>query len=491
MRRISLVFVPLLAVLFLFSCKKNETPANLSCIPQDAQLVLCVNVDTLLQKSEITDFKQSPLYSLLAQDLLSRNQAVLPLLENAKESGLKFERVFAFVTAQGANAISFELADEDDFLDIVQQQIKSSGLKTQIHKTDNYYFVPLPPNDSTILIWDDEKALLFTACNKTDAILSFKTTKEKSILSNKDFANFYTKRKEIAVWAKTEALNSELSKYLQNLYFNLPSSSGAGTFSHLNIGFDKGLIAITNTLSPLDSAKSISAKMFLSKQDDEILKYIPAQTLFFTKAGIQKSMLTEQFGSEEDLAYFLNPTQINAIKAWNGDVVAAVLKSNEYSLPQVLLGVTVSNTAVADWLFADMFARKKQVKLGGYTAIPQQGFAVFVAQKSNRLMLSNNEASIKAFVAGKTIAGSMATVEAVKKSPAYLYMNLDLNSYPILIKSYLQTLGMDDRFNAALLLKEVQMHYDDKTATSFINISLKNSQNNSLAVIANELGKMN
>lgn len=481
----------ILSLLSLASCTKKEFPDNLTCIPQDASLVVCVQLDSLIAKSEIKDFKQSGLYMLLSQDLLANHYTLMRLLENPMQNGLSYEQVFAFVTATEAKGISFELADDDDFMTLVLDFIKAENINTQIHKNDNCFYLPLPPNDSSILVWDEHKAMLLSASTKSNALRTFKTAKDNSILQNKDFVAFYKNRKELSLWAKNESFTKLLSAQFKNSYLPIPSMGGAGTFSHVNLQFLSGELKLSSQITPLDSAKKINAAVFNNKPDRELMKYFPAKALFLTKASLNKAALMQQLGSEEDLAFMMSPAQINAIKAWNGDVIAAVLNSEEYSLPQVVIGLSTANASVANFLFKEMYLHNKQINKGSYIAIPQQAYTIFVAQKASRLLISNNELAVKAFAAGKFAAGNMAEQAEISNTPAYLYMNLDINSYPIMIKSYLESFGLNDHFNTALLLKDVHAYYDEASACSFYKIGLKNNKKNSLAVIVSELGGMN
>lgn len=492
MKKTTSVFTLLLAGLLLFSCKKNEHPANLTCIPKDADLVLCVNVDSLILKSEIKDYKQSPINTLLSQDVLTTDPTVRAVAANPEKSGVDFKQIFAFTTKTNVAGVSLALKDEDDFFERVKELKSLENITTEIENASEYMILPLKPKDSTFVIWNDDKAMILSHCAKYKAIEIFKTKSEDCILAQKDFADFYKQRRDIAVWGKSTAFNKQMSAYMQNPYLSLSTEVSDSTYNHLNMSFEQGAIKISNQVTPLDLAKVDAAKYFATKPDAELVKYVPANALFLTKMSINKAVVSKQLdGQQEELAYLINPSQLNAIKSWDGDMVVAVLKSNEYSLPQVVMGVSVANSSVADLLLKDLFGGRRQVKLGAYTAIPQQGFTVFVAQKGKYLFATNNESSVKAFVTGRAVAGSAAELSDIKNAPAYLYMNLDINSYPILIKTYLQTLGLDDKFNAALLLKEVRMSYDAASATSYFNVSLKNTQGNSLAVIANELGKIN
>lgn len=490
MKKTTNILTLFLLAFTLFSCNKNQTPANLICIPKDAQLVLCVDVDTLLAKAEIKDFKQSGIYTLLTQDLLSNHATLRQVLENPEKSGLAFKQVFGFVSAQGARALSFEMEDEDNFLELAKQVIQNEGLKSEIENASEYMILPLQPKDSSFLVWNEEKALLLTHCPKYLAIELIKTQQEASILTHPDFASFYKQRKEIGVWAKNESFYSLLSQQFDSPFMIFTAQAGAGTFSHVNLEFLAGKMQITNRLSPQDSVKSVNAQLFKAQCDQEFLKYIPAKPLFLAHSSLNKSLVEKQLEQTEALSEVLSPSQLQALQSWNGDLVAAVLSSNEYSLPQVVLGLSVSNQSISNTLLNELLAGYKQNKLKGYTAVKQQGFSIFVAQKGNSLMISNNELTMRSFVAGNAVAGSIANTNSViKNSPAYLYMNLDMNSYPILIKSYLQSFGMNDQFNAALLLKEIELTYDEPTATSTYSISMKNNKANSLAVISNELGK--
>ena len=55
-------------ILACSSCHKKDFPDNLTCIPQNATLVANVDLEKLIEKSNIKDFKTSGLYTLLNQE---------------------------------------------------------------------------------------------------------------------------------------------------------------------------------------------------------------------------------------------------------------------------------------------------------------------------------------------------------------------------------------------------------------------------------------
>jgi hypothetical protein len=484
------LFTLLTVAAVLCSCHKKDYPSNLTVIPQNASMVLMVNVDSLMAKADIKSLKESPLYSIIHDDLLSSQTTLRTALDNPEKTGIAFHQIFGFMTDKKATAISLELKDDDDFLDFVKQVIKNENLPNTILKAKDFYLASLDNEEKAFLVWDEDKALIIKNTTKADALGIFKTQKDSCILQDKDFADAYKTRKEVSVWAKTDKLYSLISEKNPYPFVSLPEEGTAGTFCHLNLQFIPGEIKITNTITPVDSAKKMNERLFNSQAECRMLSYLPQKTLLLLKTSISKQTIEQKLGPDEDLSEILTPQQISAIHAWNGDVVAAILNTNQYSLPQVVLGISVANNTVSECLLKDIYGHYPKKQMNGYTAISQQGFTLYTAQKGNQLIVTNNEPTIQAFARNKAIANNAYSNTDIKNSPTYFYLNLDFNSYPMMLKSYFTAFGLGDRFNAAMLFKDIQIKTNKDSGSSTYQIRLKETDKNSLAVLFSKLGQI-
>jgi len=479
-------------ILACSSCHKKDFPDNLTCIPQNATLVANVDLEKLIEKSNIKDFKTSGLYTLLNQDLLTDEPSLRALLENPEKSGIAFKQIFGFVTIQNGFGISLELKDDDDFKDAIEKFLKEENIDSPIYKTPDFYFLAIPTaKDNTLLMWDKHKAIIFTKTTRYDAEKIFKTTKETSIVKQKDYAEFYKTRKDISVWGENKTLYKLLGQHIQNPFLNLDDNATAGTYSHVNLEFLKGEIKISNKVTPTDSVAKMDKHIFNAQPDNELLKYLPSKNLVMLKASLNTATLFAQMGDAEDLAMLLSPKLIQAIHSIKGDVVLTLLNSSEYNLPQVAIGITAKDESLKNVLLNEVYKTSPKSELGGYTEVRVSGLTVFVAQKNTHLLISNNENVIRFFVKGQTVPASMASVKDIKESPAYFYMNLDFNSYPLMLKSYMQSFGLGDKFNAAIMFKDVEAKYNPKETTSRYTIRMKDDKQNSFAALINGMGKMN
>ncbi len=476
-----IVFTLALCTLVMVSCSKKESDA-LSVIPKESPLVVTFNFKSIIKKADLKDSKS---LDKITQNL-SNDPTLKSILEDPKKSGVDLDEVFLFITKDMKPVLSCKLKNASDFTKTVEQILKEEGILASVKKENGVSYVSLDANST--LVWDDSKALFSTQETSKEALVLFATTKENSILSNEDFADFYKNRTDLSCWINNEKL-IDLSNALDRSFGNMTNAYTPemekvlkGTYLHTNLEFNKGNITITSRTTPLEAAKKMDQLCYIPT-NVELLSFFPAESYLLFSGSLNIPAIMKLIEMPNEIPQEFDDV-INSLK---GNFVGSLYDLPEGQMPLFALGATVNDHKAHDLIMqqiATMSVPKQEKK--GYTMFGMDQYQIFVAQQGDKLMLSSSEDLMTEFVANdparKNLSNS-SEFKAAKTDPAYFYMNLDIDAYPQWIKGLLMYALSPSQMEALSLLKDVKSTYDSPSATSKIVLQLKTKENSLAAII--------
>ncbi len=479
--RLSSVFFLALCTLLTVSCSKKESEA-LSVIPKESPLVVTFDFKAIAEKA---DLKDSKTINKITQDL-SNDPTLKNILENPQKSGVDFDEIFLFVTKDMKPALSCKLKKASDFTKTIEQILKEEGVSASVKKENGVSFVS--PDENSTLVWDAHKALFVIQGASKEALALFATTKENSILNNPDFTDFYKNKTDLSCWINNEKIIDLSNTFTNEISVYTPEMAEVlkGTYSHINLEFNKGNITIISQTTPMEAAKKMD-QLYYIPTNVELLSFFPTESylLFSGSFNIPAIMKLIQMPNEA-------PQEFDkVINSLQGNFVGSLYDLTEGKTPLFAVGATVSDHKVYDLVMQQisMMSVPKQEKTG-YTMFGIDQYQIFLAQQGNKLILSSSESLIKNFVKNKPVRKNLSNsseFKPVKTDPAYFYMNLDIDSYPQWIKGMLMYALPPGQMEVLNLLKDIKTTYDSQTATSKLVLQLKKSRENSLAAIIKAL----
>jgi hypothetical protein len=487
--RLPSVLALALCTLLMVSCSKKESEA-LSVIPKETPLVVTFDFKSIVEKADLKDNRS--LEEMTKN--LSNDPTLKSILEDPQKSGVDFDEVFLFITNDMKPALSCKLKDASKFTKTVEQMLQEESISASVKKENGISSVSL--DDKNTLVWDDKKALLAMQQNSNDALALFSAKKENSILSNEDFSDFYKNKTDLSCWINNEKLinlsNALNRRFLGNTaetYTPEMQKALRGTYSHINLEFNKGNIRIASRTTPVERAKEMD-KLYYIPTNVELLSFFPAESYLLFSGSTNISELMKLIEMPDEMPQEMN-TVINSLK---GNFVGSLYELNEGKMPLFAIGATVNDHQIFDLAMEQIATMSVPVEEKvGYTKFGMAQYQLFIGQQGDKLMLTSSEDLMTEFVANdparKNLSNS-SEFKAVKTDPAYFYMNLDIDTYPQWIKGLLMYALSPSQMEALSLLKDVKTTYDPSSATSTVILQLKTKEN-SLAAIIKALEKIN
>ena len=497
-----------IAAVAISSCSKGDYPKNLTIIPKESSLVASFDIEKLAKKADIKELKKSATFTSLSKEILPNQPTFKAILDDPSKSGVAFKQVFVFLLNKNNVGITFALNDASAFEKMVQEVAKGENQKITIQSAGDYKYVVLSSTDdgiikevdtlvtinqNKILIWDKDKALFLSNTPKDAALKLFGTAKDASIVTDKDFKDFYSDKKEIALWMKNEAIYGSLSELSQNPIMKAQGDLMKDTYSHYNIEFNEGEVAMTTQVTPLKAAKKIAEQYTKAKPDNAMLKYFPGKSFMLGKWAVNVPEIVKLFTKDKQVAAQLTPENQKIINSLEGDFVFSLIDFADAGMPmpQAAIAATVKDKTIYDLLVNQAFGSSTKRDCGGYMAVSIQVYTVFIAQKGNILMVANKEDVVKSFVAGKPLDNNLtkSSLKGVEDTPGYFYLNLDIDTYPSSLIGLLDNFGAGagTKFKESMFFKDLEGKYDAGKCTSSAVLRLKDTKGNSLAVILKKI----
>jgi hypothetical protein len=471
------IFFAILGIILMTSCKKNVTggsSAALEIIPADATFVISVDYENIVRKGKLNDFDNYAFLQKIKAEIVDDapenvQELILNFVQNPSALGLNTDKFYIFGLPSGddrgkSSGVSFTF--NIDKQSVFEENIKKIDENIEIEdkgafKTVKGHVLPFSWNSEIAVLHITEQCRDGSDCRFEDALFEKKT----SITHNENLHEFIGTESDLKAWFKVGDLLDLSEKLNVKSTENQPLTDIFGKINYLvAINFDNGEIRFDCKAFPESEVDRVNEKYPILKNDfdDKLLGDFPEETFmlfklaFSVKDYIRLLRDSKIFDSE-----YYNPLDDPDVQkvsdALAGDFVLDVQGFADGFMPVPLVGLGFTVTGRQG--FEDILSLIPQgiIKKYGdiYTVtLPELPFiSIFIAEKDNRVIVSNNQKHIEAF-AGKGLGKSLkdsGLPAKYKNSVNFSYINLNLNTYPLSIRGLLNNLGENSGNIVAIL----------------------------------------
>ena len=487
---LSPIFVLIITALLIASC--SSKPEQLSMIPDDAFAVVSFDVKSILLKSEL-DKSDNPLRKLLKEIAGEENApaVIKEILNDPSESPISLkDEMFLFVT-QSYVGFTAKINDEKKMKKLFQET------DVDVYSEKSYNTAELDP--STVCVWDKEKFLFISSLDyyNRDKIEEyaqslFTAKKNKSILSNPGFSDFYGKRKDVSAWFCFDNIaRSDKKEISSELGFDL-SELEVGLF----LSFDKGQASLKLDLLKANEDFNKKIKDFNYGNDKisgNLFKYLPEQSIIAIVTSLNGEKLYDMisgmgnrdFESIEREMKSENIDIKNLFSSFKGDIIFSLydvtnrpvtrIRYDHYSQENIEVteyeptpAFTVLAETKDDYAVKTIIEKMKeemgesitQIESGIYSVNIEDMKIVF-GTAGKYIFFTTDESNIKNIKNGysKSLADSNLKKEISGKL-TYAYMDLNLDNYPEAARKMIDDMmGGEYNQSEAQLIKSISSNY--------------------------------
>ncbi len=509
------------AALFMVSCSSGSDEG--AFIPKNATGVMHFNVASLCQKADLANADNLQMMKSLHESLQTLSpqgdKMVEAFMKDPSSCGIDFKQpVCAFsepfpISEEDFNynteysVVSAKIKNVKDFDKFIADLEEVMGEKFK-HR-DTLGMTALELGESELLAYDSKRLFfienvpimisqmmdepidnVLTSTQYLAKLLSLK--KDESLASDKNFAQYLADRKDISYYLvygnmlkiTVNPAISLLNKFYTEEYLKQFEHAAMGIYG----SFENGRIEVTTKAYGYPEELK---KFGVQKFNDELLAYLPAQTLaaitlgldlkatmeFFDKMNDEDKTFDEPLGIKE---YTLRDL-VNAL----GGSLAATFYGMQEGTPYFAAAVDVKDSKMVRDLLNEMAVNNGNVYTFDFFPAMQLVLNDKVA------VLSTDPAVIANAQAGGKSNGLMAVADKAKKGN-YFYMDLNLEDWP---KDLLALIGLNGTavnsivFNIFAMFDRIECETVD-SENGLCNIYLSNDKINSLAYILQQVDKM-
>lgn len=373
-----ILFLFLAVSLFFTSCEKS-TDSLSNAIPADANYVLHFDNKALIEKSKYDIFKNPTVQQgINVSKAMLKDEAKIKIVDNflkdANSFGLNLKNDLYFYTNYSVYGIVIGVDDASKLKDNIQ---KLSMMPEDMIKTDgdiNY----ISPDSKEIVAWDKNKLIVVvditspyrnsdnTPVNVEElAKTQLKQSSDKSINTNKAFAEFSKSKKDISIFYSMKGMDKLYSLYGLNAHAEAMNSLNKlfENLEGLSVGmytsFEKGEVKATSqtyfeNADAEKKYKDLVNKMTGTLKGDQ-LKYIPKDPLFAMSTNVKGEGIysyLKEIGLVDMMIKEIDDSMqsdkiAEIVQQFNGDVTLAVtsVKEEGYkTIPECALFAEVSDT---------------------------------------------------------------------------------------------------------------------------------------------------
>ena len=307
--------------------------------------------------------------------------------------------------------------------------------------------------------------------------------KERSIASVPDFVDFNKRRYDIGAWIaygpfleRTGMSGMSVPRELSNIK------------QHFYINFEKGELTISGTTTPKDGLFN-KYPIFKKDFDRSLLSAFPDKSYATVKMSLNIPAffdmiedMARQMGESSPFRY-MDRSVRTIIDGLEGEVLFSMYDFARGSLPLPLAGVvfSVNNRGVFDRIIdilQDEMGRGAVRDRGDYHEVSLVGVGtLYLAHKDNKIYITVDSEAINNFT-GRGYRNSLSGSQ-IAKSPVYMYLNLDVDSYPDNVHSFLRReLGREiaDVLDMMKPLKDLTV-YSDSSNDYVYSLNFKSKEN--------------
>ncbi len=533
MKLLNLSIALLLSIVFITSCTKKDE--SLKHLPKTADMVFTFNPQQLQEKSEVKNIAETKAYKNFTKNITAEEsehfQSFDYIFKDSDESGIDLAKnVFFFENNQhnGYNmsvGVNFMLANSTKFTAMIEKIVESKSDSIEIAVEDGInYLIRKGKESKSILAWNETTVV---AIHQTKGRSNIKYLKENtallinqktsnSLASNKDFSEFYSKRKDINLWLGSDFLLSKIPQEYRTIVKMQSPVKLKDIGYHHYIDFQNGNAIMESELILPDDLKSLVEEFHVIKEnfDEKMLTIIPQKSLFNLSFAVDpyefyrmiKKLYAERQvdtkGMEQLLEASTDIKLEKVLKAFAGEVIINVhdvkllMVSNEddttanptsHTETKFLYSVAVKldDEEVYNWA-VKQFSDNEPEMVDGYYVLFDEDGDNYIAMLDNYLLLTNDKNVIVNFTTKKKLKPSLADSDIgthLRKYPVYARINVDYSNYSNDIQNFFDTTYNDD-LQMKNKLSEI-IYEPESSYKANVSFSFKDKNTNSLKQILN------
>jgi hypothetical protein len=532
-----------MVVLAFVSCSKTKSPYDV--IPAGAKIVFVFDGNSLSGKLGVESFSNTKTYDLIkgsvTEDEKEDFEMYKPIFENSEESGLDFKKKFFFFMYKNKTSVDDVFAfyipvlNKEKFTGTVNKIRKSEKIENQI-KTEGDISYFMEDDDSPFMAWND-KSLVFlmsksdmeTTKYLDEAKKLLNNSSGNSIMSNKDFAKFASRTKDLSLWMDYGMIYDVMPPMQKMMIQTQLPFDMTGTMIHFYTDFQDGKIVSDYDVVMNDEMKKLMAenKIMKDKFDTGILSVLSGNPLmnisfafdFSAYYNLMKSMMEQNQNNFDNFD--------EQFKAQTGMTVEEALDEFSGEVSISLHGIDVKDVESIDYLAyyqaggegnIDNFKKtvKKPVfyysaavkfnsdklfnlalkslgddvkELDNYYSLGTYGYFGYY---NGNLLYTNDSVLITDVAAdGKVDDNPLSDTDIadkLKDYPAYVVINLDWDSYPESLRKFVEDESKDENeknialINMLKIYKKFEIMPESESKAKMV-LWLKDDSRNSLEVI--------
>ncbi|MDR1369325.1 MAG: DUF4836 family protein [Dysgonamonadaceae bacterium] len=502
------LFFVFLAGVMLFSSCKEETTSQLSVIPSNATFVVAFEAQKMVQKGGLNKLPDYKLFQKVQGKMASMDTGIQKFidefLKDPKSSGLDFEKIYVYGVKEGDGfycSANFKMDNRSTFEKKMTElsQIQGQNLP-EVEDKGDYKIIDC---NEVIIAWNDNLLQLSGGdLSAFDHELLFNLPSDKSILSVADFAAFQKKPYDIGFWMSY----GEFLKLMEQMsgVVKMPSylNEFADSYVHSYVNFEDGELKALVRMSPQSKVDEFVKKYPVIKKESNtaLLEDFPEKSYLLTKLSVNweeylklmmESLSQMQMPSGANPSYLQileDPTVKTLFDIIEGDMLFSIYNLAQGPLPLPLAGLsfTLKNDGDFERLLA-LFPEEMLKQSGDYYVISTPFMiGIYIGYKDKRVLITDDADAIASFT-GKGFSPNLKSnpmAEILKKSPALVYMNLDLETYPENLRTLLQNISPEVNMGLSVLkpFKDMSYYANEKGEVIF-SLKFKDSKQNSLKTI--------
>ena len=465
----------------LSSCEKKND--DLRYLPADANFVMTITPRVLQEKSEIDNFADTKAYKSMKSDLDSNSKLIFNqfdyVFENYKESGINMSLpLFIFSSSKHngynkVNGVNFMLENEKKFSQLIDKILSNSGDSMKLIKDGDLKIIVSNKNSSEkIIVWNNTAVIGLSKFNgnfNRSSLIEYAKDllnqgNKNSISSNKDFSDFYNKRKDISMWFDSKFYMQQLPAEYQTMAKMQMPISMDNVYFHYYMQFDKGEMTMKSELVFPDDLREFleDYKVVKPHIDKKMMSFIPNKSLMNISFAINPPEMLRMIrdlyserqidtkGMEQLFEMATNIKVEKLFQAISGDCIInihGVKIVNDYSdsisgkdlLWQFSSIVKLDDESVYQWIINQADKNKGHMVDGYYILKEDENSGLYICMRNDYVMLTNDKSLIVNFSKDMSLNNSLSDSKIADKMDnysAYAEFNLDYETYPTEVQDY-------------------------------------------------------
>ena len=529
----------LLAAVIFSSCSTTGDDYT-TAIPADAKMIITADLGSIAAKGqldkieELQTYKMAKMYMAMLGE--EANKEIESFMKDPGVTGIDFKSKMYFYMLEKNMTVGvlFKLTDGAKFSSFVEKMSKMGGDKgPEIKKEGD---ISIIAEGGSIVGWDNSKLLILASTTGQDVSTQFKeymaAASDKSINSNENYAEFTKNPMDVGFWmnydfmAKLQEMNPAMKQMPEvGAMYGKMADLFKDSYYHIYVDFANGEIKMTGAFYPNpELAKKFDPeKLVKPGMSEKILNVVPGDKVFgslafavnmkeyvnaimeFIPKEYQADKLNEMIktGTQgqltfDDIVNFFDGEFLitfNGMKTVTSQQTSYDMEGKETMeevsnpFPLVTMAFTVNDDKLYNVLQQMLPALGNMVKPRGsnFEIEPEPGMKIYAGMQDKLFVITTSEEVIDNLGKGFGDKG-YANTDIGKKllqMPSYMYMNLNLETYPDEIKNMLKDeMGFNYKAFADVMKNFNSISMESTKDMKFVgSLKFSDDKNNSLYTI--------